>query len=152
MTRARVKALHDKVNSLLITLDLGIPLDGLLPHADTLCVIRYEVRQDPGEDDTSWSRGGEEQLDVKMDVELDPTSSEARKGREGASRPRTRSDRIPDRAPRSKPDARLAATGHGTEPPGPLSGRPPVQDPVWTGRAGPRAGLTGLLTGIVDLS
>ncbi|KAK1595953.1 hypothetical protein QYE76_059200 [Lolium multiflorum] len=34
MTRARAKAIHDKVNSLLTTLDLGTPLDGLLPHAD----------------------------------------------------------------------------------------------------------------------
>ncbi|KAK1696575.1 hypothetical protein QYE76_013272 [Lolium multiflorum] len=48
MTRARVKALHDKVNSLLTTLDLGTPLDGMLPHADVLCVIRYKEHQDPG--------------------------------------------------------------------------------------------------------
>jgi hypothetical protein len=41
MTRARAKALHDKVNSLLITLDLDTPLDGMLLTADTLCVIRY---------------------------------------------------------------------------------------------------------------
>ena len=45
MTRARVKALHDKVNSLLTTLDLDTPLDGLLPQADMLCVIRYEPRE-----------------------------------------------------------------------------------------------------------
>ncbi|KAK1616678.1 hypothetical protein QYE76_022195 [Lolium multiflorum] len=89
--RARVKALHDKVNLLLTTLDLGTPLDGLLPHVDTLCVIRYEVRQVPAEEDTPWSGGGEEQLDVKMCMELDPTSSEPREGRKGASRPRTRS-------------------------------------------------------------
>src|SRR3954452_16926454 len=41
MTRARAKALHEKVNSLLITLDLDTPLDGMLLTADTLCVIRY---------------------------------------------------------------------------------------------------------------
>lgn len=117
MTRARVKALHDKVNSLLTTLDLGTPLDGLLPHADTLCVIRYKEHQDPGEDDTPWSREGEEQLVDKMPVELDPTSCEARQGREGASRPRTRSDRPPDRAARSKPDAALTPTGRSTETP-----------------------------------
>ena len=34
MTRARVKALHDKVNSLLSTFDLGSTLDGLLLHSD----------------------------------------------------------------------------------------------------------------------
>ena len=42
MTRARVKVLHDKVNSLLSTFDFGSTLDGLLLHADTLCVTRYE--------------------------------------------------------------------------------------------------------------
>src|SRR3954447_8635416 len=46
MTRARVKALHDKVNSLLITLDLDTPLDGMLLTSDTLCVIRY-IPQEP---------------------------------------------------------------------------------------------------------
>ena len=46
MTRARVKALHDKVNSLLSTLDLDSPLDGMLPHADMLCVIRYIPQKD----------------------------------------------------------------------------------------------------------
>ncbi|KAK1608433.1 hypothetical protein QYE76_032106 [Lolium multiflorum] len=100
----------------------------------------YVVHQDPGEEDTPWSREGEEQLDVKMDVkmdvELDPTSCEARQGREGASRPRTRSDRTPDRAVRSKPDSPLMPTGRSTKTAGP----PPVQDPVWTGRAGPRSG------------
>ncbi|KAK1668945.1 hypothetical protein QYE76_057104 [Lolium multiflorum] len=45
MTRARVKALHDKVNSILATLDLDTPLDGMLPHAETLCVIRYKDHQ-----------------------------------------------------------------------------------------------------------
>jgi hypothetical protein len=54
MTRARAKAIHDKVNSLLTTLDLDTPLDGMLPHAETLCVIRYVEHQDPGEDDTPW--------------------------------------------------------------------------------------------------
>ena len=42
MTRARVKALHDKVNSRLYAFDLGSTLDGLLLHADTLCILRYE--------------------------------------------------------------------------------------------------------------
>ena len=46
MTRARAKALHDKVNSLLITLDLGTFLDGMLLTADYLCVIRY-IHQEP---------------------------------------------------------------------------------------------------------
>ncbi|XP_071678893.1 uncharacterized protein [Lolium perenne] len=83
MTRARVKALHDEVNSLLTTLDLGTPLDGLLPHADVLCVIRYKEHQGYQEEDTPWSKGGEEQLDkkmdTKMDMELDWKSPVARK-------------------------------------------------------------------------
>jgi hypothetical protein len=47
ITRARVKVLHDEVNSFLTILDLGTPLDGMLPHADVLCVIRYKEHQDP---------------------------------------------------------------------------------------------------------
>ena len=47
MTRARAKALHDKVNSLLSTIDLGSTLDGLLLHTDTLCILRYEPREQP---------------------------------------------------------------------------------------------------------
>ena len=47
MTRARVKALHDKVNSILSSLDLGSTLDGLLLHTDTLCILRYESRELP---------------------------------------------------------------------------------------------------------
>ncbi|KAK1616974.1 hypothetical protein QYE76_022491 [Lolium multiflorum] len=50
-------------------------------------VVRGASR--PGEDDTPWSREGEEQLDmemnVKKDVELDPTSCKrAKEGREPA--------------------------------------------------------------------
>ncbi|KAK1616602.1 hypothetical protein QYE76_022119 [Lolium multiflorum] len=46
MTQARVKALHDKVNSILSTLDLDTTFDGMLPHADVLCVIRYKPREE----------------------------------------------------------------------------------------------------------
>src|SRR3954463_5721489 len=55
MTRARAKALHDKVNSLLITLDLDTPLDGMLLTADTLCVIRYIPHE-------AWMKNPEKQL------------------------------------------------------------------------------------------
>ncbi|KAK1602126.1 hypothetical protein QYE76_017169 [Lolium multiflorum] len=81
MTRARAKAIHDKVNSLLTTLDLGTPLDGLLPHADVLCVIRYKAHQDPGEDETPWPREGEEQHNLEMNMEPKPPSPEERQGR-----------------------------------------------------------------------
>ncbi|KAK1617402.1 hypothetical protein QYE76_022919 [Lolium multiflorum] len=83
MTRARAKAIHDKVNSLLTTLDLDTPLDGMLPHAETLCVIRYMEHQDPGEDETSWSREGEEQQNLEMNMKPKPPSPEDRQGRKG---------------------------------------------------------------------
>ncbi|KAK1595911.1 hypothetical protein QYE76_018333 [Lolium multiflorum] len=83
MTRARAKAIHDKVNSLLTTLDLDTPLDGMLPHAETLCVIRYMEHQGPGKDETSWSREGEEQQNLEMNMEPKPTSPEERQGRKG---------------------------------------------------------------------
>ena len=46
MTRSRAKAIHDKVNSFLSTCDFGLPLNGLLPHADTLCILRYNPQED----------------------------------------------------------------------------------------------------------
>jgi hypothetical protein len=127
MTRARVKALHDKVTSLLATLDLGTPLDGMLPHADVLCVIRYKAHQDTGEEDKPWPREGEEPEVMKVDTKLDPTSREALEGREDAGRSRTRSDRTHNRAARSQtrstgrqPDFPQARTGH--QPDGNLRG------------------------------
>ena len=54
MTRARVKALHDKVNSLLSSFDFDSTLDGILLHADTLCILRYEPPK-PREDGASSS-------------------------------------------------------------------------------------------------
>jgi hypothetical protein len=42
MTRARAKALHDKVNLLLNTLDLEHTLNGSLPHCNTFCTVQYE--------------------------------------------------------------------------------------------------------------
>ena len=41
MTRARAKAIEDKVNSLLSELPLSTHETWLLPQAETLCVIRY---------------------------------------------------------------------------------------------------------------
>ena len=42
MTRSRAKAIHDKVNSLLYMCDLDPTLDGTLPHANALCILRYD--------------------------------------------------------------------------------------------------------------
>ncbi|KAK1595931.1 hypothetical protein QYE76_007781 [Lolium multiflorum] len=68
--------------------------------------LRYVEHQDHGEDDTSWSREGEEQLIEKMYTELDPKSPQERKEEKRDGRSRTRSDRL--------------LTG----PPGPQPGRP----------------------------
>src|SRR6185369_11795344 len=73
MTRARVKAIHAKVNSLLSMCDLDTPLNGLLFHFDTLCVLSYGGPDDPGEDgqgsvedgqDSSQDEEGEEEENV----------------------------------------------------------------------------------------
>ena len=44
MTRARAKLLQAKVNSLFSLCDFDTPLDGLLLHTHTLCIIRYEEK------------------------------------------------------------------------------------------------------------
>ena len=74
MTRARVKALHDKVNSLLSMCDLDTPLNGLLLHSDTLCVLSFGGPEDPYEDgqeatheDGQGSSQGDEEEEEKME-------------------------------------------------------------------------------------
>ena len=42
----RSQALHDKVNSLLSMCDLDTPLNGLLLHSDTLCILRNNYHED----------------------------------------------------------------------------------------------------------
>ena len=42
MTRSRAKAIHDKVNSFLYMCELDPNMDGMLPHANALCILRYE--------------------------------------------------------------------------------------------------------------
>ena len=60
MTRARVKAIHAKVNSLLSMCDLDTSLDGLLLHSDTLCVLSYGGPDDPYEDLQGSDEDGQE--------------------------------------------------------------------------------------------
>ena len=60
MTRASVKALHDKVNSLLYVCDLDTPLNGLLLHSETLCILRNQLDNDP-----QW--GGEDEQEESQD-------------------------------------------------------------------------------------
>jgi hypothetical protein len=60
MTRAQAKALHDKVNSLLNTLDLEHTLNGLLPHGNIICALHYDIHGEvtkTGEhEEEAWKR------------------------------------------------------------------------------------------------
>ena len=47
MTRARAKAIHDKVNSLLSSCDFDTPMDGILLHQSVLCILTYTPRTPP---------------------------------------------------------------------------------------------------------
>ena len=69
MTRARTKAFHDKVNSLLSTFDLGSTLDGMLLHPDILCVIRYEPTESLECGTTSWIEQGSEEIEADEKAE-----------------------------------------------------------------------------------
>ena len=149
MTRARVKALHDKVNSLLSMLVLDSTLDGMLPHADMLCVLRYIPQEDSlmDQDDKlkrcTQGEGGEEA--ARKQSVPDPV------------------DRLPDRPPRPQPAltptsnrpsrSSIRCTGSHTDLAGYLNrelteprsstdpGWNPVVDPVQTGPPGLQPGL-----------
>jgi hypothetical protein len=60
MTRARAKALHDKVNLLLNTLDLEHTLNGSLPHGNIIYAVRYEphgaTTKDEEHEEEAWTR------------------------------------------------------------------------------------------------
>ena len=64
MTRARARAMQQKVNSLLSTLDLGTYLDGMLFTLDTLCVIRHIPQESPPgiQDEAQPRQEGEEKM------------------------------------------------------------------------------------------
>ena len=42
MTRSRAKAIHDKENSFLYMCDFDPTVNGMLPHANALCILRHE--------------------------------------------------------------------------------------------------------------
>ena len=42
ITRARAKAIQEKVNSFLYMCDFDPIMNGMLPHANALCILRYE--------------------------------------------------------------------------------------------------------------
>jgi hypothetical protein len=60
MTRAQAKALHDKVNSLLNTLDLEHTLNGSLPHGNIICAVCYdphgEATKTEEHEEEAWKR------------------------------------------------------------------------------------------------
>ena len=74
MTRARVKALHDKVNSLLALCDLDTPLNGLLLQSDALCVLRYDGPEDlwGSADQDEQEDAGEEDRQAGLAVTAQP--------------------------------------------------------------------------------
>ncbi|KAK1616575.1 hypothetical protein QYE76_022092 [Lolium multiflorum] len=90
MTRARAKLLKQRVN--LFLNDTLIDENFILPKSYYLCIIRYE-------EETSIARGGGEQLDVKMDVELEKelnmkiSHGRAREEREACAREKMKSGR-----------------------------------------------------------
>ena len=45
MTRSRANAIHDKMNSFLYMCDLDPTLDGTLPHANALCILRFDPQE-----------------------------------------------------------------------------------------------------------
>ena len=74
MTRARIKALYDKVNSILALYDLDTPLNGLLLQSDALCVLRYDGPEDLREsaDQDEQGGAGEEDRQAGLAVPAQP--------------------------------------------------------------------------------
>src|SRR3954470_14614513 len=93
MTRARAKLLQAKVNSLLSLCDFDTPLDGLLLHTHTLCIIRYEEK-DPRNGGEATSRC---QTQAVLPVETTGTTA--------PSGPTASTYRSPQEAPLHAPEA-----------------------------------------------
>ena len=129
MTRARVKALHDKVNSLLSMCDLDTPLNGLLLHSDTLCILRNHLDDDP-----QWS-GEDDQEKTQEDGQ---ESSQEEEEAQTASAGTTGHDPVLPPPPNVSPSR--ASTGAGTSAPC----RPGT---TATRRRGTTAPTTGSTTG-----
>jgi hypothetical protein len=78
MIRARAKALHDKVNLLLNTLDLEHTLNGLLPHGNIISAVRYEphgeTTKDEEHEEEAWKcrKKKSEQATDRLKLALTP--------------------------------------------------------------------------------
>ncbi len=117
MTRARAKLLQAKVNSLLSLCDFDTPLDGLLLHTHTLCIIRYEE---------ATSR-----CQTQAVLPVEPAGTTAPSGPTGPSY------RTLQEAPLHAPDA------SGTTGPATGTTAPEAVLPIATGTTGCRTGTTG---------
>ena len=141
MTRSRVKALHGKVTSLLSMCDLDLPLNGLLLHAGTLCILRIQPDDDP-----QWSRE-EVQDDGEGDQEKTPKDGQREEeGGEdcqtglqaGLGWPPGRHPSSASRPPRRPRPVPRPASILSQPAPRPVTLlRPPASQPAW---AGPQAG------------
>ena len=101
MTRARAKAIEDKVNSLLSELPLPTRETWLLPHSETLCVIRcleasHGTTTYTSQDGEDPKNDGQEELPWKLQASDDRPSPDVQRA-PGHGRP-------------SPPDVRYLAT------------------------------------------
>ena len=121
MTRSKVKALHEKVTSLQSTCDLDTPLNGLLLHAGTLCILRIHLDDDP-----QWSRK-DEQEKVQDDGEDDQekTQEDGQEEEEGGGA------RLagPQAGPHPEPAGLPAGLGRPSGRSPSRAGRPPGRPP-----------------------
>ncbi|KAK1596219.1 hypothetical protein QYE76_018558 [Lolium multiflorum] len=126
MTRARVKALHDKVNSLLSTSTFDTPLDGLLLHANTLCSIRY-IGQDTshGVQANGERAGNDEDGAPAHRPELPPS----RTGTSGQIPPRCCQDAVQRPEKWNQPELPPPGTGTSAHPELPPKFRPSSESP-----------------------
>jgi hypothetical protein len=128
MMRARTKALRQEVKSLLTMLDPNLPLNDLLPHQNSLCVIRYISEEDP--QGIQAIKGGEERGKEKLEQTGARTA-------------------VPDPAPERNRSAgtRLVSpkmlTVMKTDKPEP----PPVLAPECPNHSGAQTGCAGFTTG-----
>src|SRR4051812_28423884 len=131
MTRARAKLLQAKVNSLLSLCDFDTPLDGLLLHTHTLCIIRYEEK-DPRNGGEATSRC---QTQAVLPVETTGTTT--------PSGPTGPSYRTLQEAPLHAPDA-SGTTGPATGTTGQRYYRPllPLATGTFDGSSRPASGTT----------